>query len=200
MTGRILYKAFAAILVTGITFNSMAQTTEVAPVKKYKFTLYAGVGPNFYLNNLVLAKNKVNEFNYSFVGRIMWEPEHNLSLGIESGYNRLYSVNAELPAPHGSVHIVNVAIPIQIVVSMKFFKDYYASFSMGQSILLNNVSTTENGTFDATTVSLGDFGATIGYRRLISDRIYLGSEIKGYYSSKLQDRNIALVFLAGFRL
>ena len=200
MTRSTLYKTFIAILASSIAFNCMAQTADSARVKKHRFTFYAGVGPNFYLNNLVLAKNKVNEFNYSFVGRIMWEPEHNLSLGIESGYNRLYSVNTELPAPHGSVHIVNVAIPIQIVVSMKFFKDYYASFSMGQSILLNNVSTTENGTFDATTVSLGDFGATIGYRRLVNDRIYLGGEIKGYYSSKLQDRNIALVFLGGFRL
>jgi hypothetical protein len=200
MTGTTLYKTFLAILVGSIAFSSMAQTTDIAPVKKYRFTFYAGVGPNFYLNNLVLAKDKVNEFNYSFVGRIMWEPAHNLSLGIESGYNRLYSVSAELPPPHGSVHIVNVAIPIQIVVSMKFFKNYYANFSMGQSILLNKVNTTENGSFNATTVSLGDFGATIGYRRLVNDRIYIGAEIKGYYSSKLQDRNIALVFLGGFRL
>jgi hypothetical protein len=84
MTGRTLYKAFIGILVSTIGFNCVAQTTDSASVKKnHRFTLYAGVGPNFYFNNLVLAKDDVNELSYSFVGRIMWEPEHNLSLGIE---------------------------------------------------------------------------------------------------------------------
>ena len=177
----------------------MAQTKDATSAKTHHFTFYAGVGPNYYFNNLVIAKNKVNEFSYSFIGRIMWEPKHNVSLGIESGYNRLYSVDADLPAPRGNVHIVNVAIPIRIVVSMKFFQNFYANFNMGQSILLNKVSSSDYGTFDASSISLGDFGLDIGYKRLINDRVYLGSEIKGSYSSKLQDRNIALVFFCGFR-
>ena len=199
MTRITLYKIFTAIFFCCFAFRGMAQTNDAKSVKTHHFTFYAGVGPNYYFNNLVLAKNKVNEFNYSFIGRIMWEPKHNLSLGIESGYNQLYTLNADLPAPRGNVHIVNVAIPIRIVVSMKFYQHFYASFNMGQSILLNKVRTSEYGTIDASTLSFGDFGLDIGYKRLINDRIYLGSEIKGSFSSKLQDKNIALVFFAGFR-
>jgi hypothetical protein len=70
---------------------------------------------------------------------------------------------------------------------------------MGQSILINKVTTNASGNFDASTLSLGDFGLTVGYRRSMSERIYLATELKGYYASKLDDKNIALVFLAGYR-
>jgi len=70
---------------------------------------------------------------------------------------------------------------------------------MGQSILINKVTTTVNGNFDASTISLGDFGLTVGYRRTMSERIYLGTELKGYYASKLDDKNIALAFMVGYR-
>ncbi len=193
-----LYKILVLLFVSTFTFKCIAQTTDSLSVKKnYRFTVYAGVGPNFYLNNLVLAKDGVNELSYSFVGRIMWEPEHNLSLGIETGYYRLYSVKAT--SGDTSVHIVNAAIPIGVVVTMKFFKNFYASFLLGQSILKNKVKTTNSEDVEATTISLGDFGAAIGYKRLISERFYLGSEIKGFYSSRLQDKNIALVLMGGFR-
>ena len=186
------------VFISGIAFKGISQTNNTTTLKNHKFTFYLGVGPNYYFNNLVLAKDKVKELSYSFVGRFMWEPKHNLSLGVESGYNRFYSVDGELPGA-GHVHIVNAAIPIRIVVSMKFFENYYASFNMGQSVLKNKVSTSNGGIFDASNVSLGDFGLDIGYKRLVSDRFYLGSEIKGTYSAKLEDKNIALVFLGGYR-
>lgn len=199
MIRTVFNKLIFAALICIFSISVNAQSDGKSSEKKYKFSLYAGVGPNYYFNNLVLGKNYVNEVNYSFVGRLMWEPEHNLSLGIESGYNRLYTMDVEVGAAKIGTHIVNVAIPIQIVVAMKFFENFYASFSLGQSILKNQVSTTGYGDFNASSLSLGDFGATIGYKRLVGKRIFLGSEVKGYYSSKLEDKNISLIFLSGFR-
>lgn len=195
----IINRLLVGILFFSVALTSNAQTNKALPAKNHKWTLYAGLGPNYYFNNLELAKNKVNEFNYSFVTRIMWEPEYFLSLGFESGYNRLYSVDASIPSK-GNVHIVNVAIPLQLVISMKFLKNYYCNFNMGQAILLNNVSTSGFGTYDATVLSLGDFAATVGYRKKISDRFFLGTELKGYYSAKLDDKNLSLLFMTGYRL
>ena len=192
-------KILAGILLLIVAFKDNAQTNTTPVAKSYKFTFYGGVGPNFYFNNLVLAKEYVNPYNFSFAGRIMWEPEYNISLGIESGYYLLYSLDVDYGASYGSVHIVNAAIPIQIVVSMKFFENYYCSFSLGQSILKNMVKTTKFGDVNASTFSLGDFGAAIGYKHLVSYRIFFGTEVKGFYSSKLDDKNIALLFTSGFR-
>src|SRR5215217_6473185 len=154
MTGTTLYRILVLLFVSTFTFKCVAQTSDSSSVKKnHRFTFYAGVGPNFYFNNLILAKDDVNELSYSFVGRIMWEPEYNLSLGIETGYNRLYSV--KVASGDSSVHIVNAAIPIEIIVTMKFFENFYASFLLGQSILKNKVRTTNLENVDATTISLG---------------------------------------------
>ncbi len=183
-----------AVVLLG-SYQVEGQTHE----KKRVVAVYAGLGPNYYFNNLVLAKNKVNELNYSFVGRIMWEPGNLLSLGFETGYNRFYSVDLST-SNNGTAHIVNAAIPIQLVISMKFLRSYYANFTMGQSMLLNRVGTSNYGRYDANVVSLGDFGAAIGYRKAWKPRFTIGGELKGYYSSKLDDKNIALVFVVGYKL
>jgi Outer membrane protein beta-barrel domain len=166
---------------------------------EHKWVLYGGVGPNYYFNNLVRANDKVNELNYSFVARLMWEPEYRLSIGFETGYYRLYSLTGTNPST-GDVRINNASIPIQVVVSMKFFDNFYGNFNMGHAILLNNVTTSAQGDFSASTFSLGDFTLTAGYRKLWKERLYIGAEIKGYYSTKLDDKNIAFVFMTGYKL
>lgn len=195
---RVAFYTIAFVLQLGCaSFMSMAQSESAAGKKDRHFTIYGGVGPSYYFNNLVIGKNGVNELGYSVVGRFMWEPEYRLSLGFETGYFQLYS--ADYNKGQDKAHIKNVAIPIQIVISMKFLKNYYCNFSMGQSILLNKVTASVAGDFNASVVSLGDFGATVGYRRPVGERIFLGAEVKGYYSSKLDDKNIALAFMAGYR-
>jgi hypothetical protein len=174
------------------SFQGFAQSDQNKKNKLRHFTFYGGVGPNFYFNNLVLAKDQVNVLNYSVVGRIMWEPEYRLSLGLETGYNRLYTIHTS------GVHIINGAVPIQFVISMKFLKSFYGNFSYGRSILINKVSSTTYGNLDATAVSLADVTLTVGYKRKLNERISLGSELKYYYASKANDNNLALVFICGY--
>ncbi len=192
------HKLFVGLLVCCAALGEVSAQAS-APAKKHRWTVYGGIGPNYYFNNLERAADKVTELNYSFVARLMWEPEYFLSIGFETGYNRLYSLSGTGPIV-GDVSIVNVAIPIQLVVSMKFSKHIYGSFNVGQAILLNNVSTQFKGNFDASVLSLGDFAATVGYKKDISERFTMGTELKFYYSGKLDDKNVALLFMAGYRL
>lgn len=196
---RINFFVGVLIFVLSIT-SASAQTAATAPSgKKHRWIVYGGVGPNYYINNLEVAADKVKPLNYSFVARLMWEPEYFLRLGFETGYNQLYRMSGTHPAT-GDVSIVNASIPIQFVVSMQFLKHYYWNFGMGQAFLMNNVSTDKLGNYDASVLSLGDFTATLGYRKDISERFTLGAEFRGYYSGKLEDKNLALVFMAGYRL
>lgn len=174
------------------SINAMSQPVSVEKKKIRHFVFYGGIGPNFYFNDLVLGKDQVNALNYSVVGRIMWEPEYRLSLGLETGYNRLYTMRTP------DVHIINSSVPIQFVVSMKFLKSFYGNFSYGRSILVNKVSSTSYGNFDATAVSLADVTLTVGYKRKLNDRISLGTELKFYHASKANDENLALVFMCGY--
>jgi hypothetical protein len=197
MNGIARFTVFAVICCS--PFAGLAQSSQATPLDAHRWTLYGGIGPNFYFNNLEVGTDRVNEVNYSFIARAMWEPEHRLSLGFETGYIRLYSIKGTTSAL-GDVNIANIAIPLQLVISMKFFKRFYGNFSLGQTILLNQVSSSKHGNFDATAISLGDFGATVGYKKPINDRFYMGVELKGYYAAKLDDKNMSLLFMTGYRL
>jgi hypothetical protein len=183
-------------LIYALTVTVNAQTNSSATEKKHAFTIYGGLGPNIYFNNLVLAKDDVKEINYSFAARFMWEPEYLLSLGFETGYIRLYTVS---PKEAPGVDISNYAIPLHIIVSMKFLKRFYFNFGSGQTILLNKVSS-ETETNNASSVSLGDFTGTLGYRKKFENRLSIGVETKFFFASKLDDKNMAFLFMVGYSL
>src|SRR6266550_9613730 len=85
-------KIFTGILMCCSLFQATAQDKN-ALEKDRHFTVYGGIGPSYYFNNLVVGKQGVHELGYSVVGRFMWEPEYFLSLGFETGYFRLYSAD-----------------------------------------------------------------------------------------------------------
>ncbi len=199
MSMKIFFLTILIAIGIGITSKGNAQELPtVNKKKKHKYSLYMGVGPNYYFNNLVLAKDYVRELNYSFVTRFMWEPEFFVSLGFETGYNKLYTVKGD-PAATNGTKIVNASIPIQFIISMKFLKVFYGNFTMGQAIRLNKVTTNASGDYNASNFSLGDYGIGVGYKKSISNKFSIGTELKGYYSSKLEDRNMALLFMAGYK-
>ena len=202
MNRRIFHRAIRnlfTVAIIGMTATMAAAQSTDGQQKQHRWVVYGGIGPNIYFNNLEIAADRVKPLNYSFVARLMWEPEYFLRLGVETGYNQLYTMSGSHPVT-GDVRIVNSIVPLQGVISMRFSEHFYGNFNLGFGILYNNVSTTNLGNFDASVMSLGDFAAAVGYRRDMSERFTLGAELRGYYSGKLQDRNLALVFMAGYRL
>lgn len=188
------YKYSFSILFCLFSLNILAQKDNPVQVKKQRFSLYGGVGPNYYFNNLVIAKNYVQPWNYTLVGRLMWEPEYFLSLGIESGYYQLYTVNYTEPFL-GHAQVTNAAIPVQLVVSMKFLSNYFADLSIGQTNLLYKFSKPDMNSFESTSWSLADFGITLGYKYHIKKKVSVGVETKFFHSAKNKDSNLALVFM-----
>jgi len=186
-----------AMLFCIFSLNLVAQNNNVTQVHKHKFSLYGGVGPNYYFNNLVIAKNYVQPLNYSVSARLMWEPEHFISLGIESGYYQLYAVKYTAPSLW-TAQVVNTAVPIQLVMSMKFLRNFYADLSIGQTNLVSKFSSPEKARVEYSTWSLADYGITLGYQHPINDHFSFGIESKFFHSTKNDDRNLALMLVAAF--
>jgi hypothetical protein len=178
----------------------LAQNGEGETGPYHKFSVYAGAGPSYFFNNLVVAKDDVSNFKYAISARVMWEPQHSfVALGIETGYYRLYSVKSRAPQPKAD--ITNSSVPIMFDISMKFSKKFYANWGMGQSITFNKVSNTDSSyNYNANTWSFSDFTATFGYRFKQKTNISYAAELKGFYSSSYQNATIALLFIVGFKL
>jgi hypothetical protein len=196
-----IYKTLIVIFSCLIVLDSYAQNTvnAVTVSGKYrKFALYGGVGPSYFINNLKILKDDVSNFKYAFSLKGMWEPQNSVvSLGIETGYYRLYTVKST--NPKGDVS--NSTVPIMFVAGMKFSKRFYAYWSMGQSITFNKVSNTDSAyNFNNSVWSVADFAATFDYRIAQKERISYEVELKGFYSSKYENATIALLFIVGFKL
>jgi len=193
-----IYKLLLALLFSFVAGKSFAQNGEGETGKYRKFSIYAGAGPSYFINNLVILKDGVSSFKYAISARFMWEPQHSfVSLGFETGYYRLYSVKST--SPKGDV--TNSAVPLMFVASMKFSKKIYVNWSMGQSLNYNKISNTDSAyNFNSSYLSTADFAVTFGYRFVQKEKISYIGEIKGYYSSKYENATIAILFIVGFKL
>lgn len=179
-----------------LALNALAQGEQV-PQRQHHFTVYAGVGPTYFFNNVVTGSALVNEWNYSVDFRLMWEPQHRLSLGIESGYYRLYTANATNPV---KVNIVNSAVPVHIVAVMNLLKALYLNFSFGPTFLSNKVHADQYGDFDASSVSLADFSGMLEYRFKQVQRFNFAVGSKFFYTSHTNDKTLALLLIVGYKL
>jgi hypothetical protein len=193
-----IHKLLIAFLFCFVTFKSFAQNGEGESGKYHKFSVYAGAGPSYFINNLVILKDGVSSFKYAISARFMWEPQHSfVSLGFETGYYRLYSVKST--TPKGDV--TNSAVPLLFVASMKFSKKVYVNWSMGQSLNYNKISNTDSAyNFNSSYLSTADFAVTVGYKFVQKPTISYAAELKGFYSSKYDNETIALLFIVGFKL
>src|SRR5690242_8566577 len=87
-----------ALFFCFVAGKSLAQNGEGETGKYRKFSIYAGAGPSYFINNLEILKDDVSSFKYAISARVMWEPQHSfVSLGFETGYYRLYSVKSASP-------------------------------------------------------------------------------------------------------
>jgi hypothetical protein len=194
-------KTFATIFIVIFSLMMLTFSTPVkvnAQTKKHRLALYLGAGPNYYFNNLEIGKGLIQPLNYSFVGRFMWEPGRLITLGIESGYYQMYTATYDKVSGE-QIRISKIAVPIQLVSSIKIWQHYYANFSIGQTSIVSKVNGPSIGSSQSGSWSLADFSVGGGYRYMFKSRISVAVEAKFFYSTKYQDGNLGLVFLVGYK-
>lgn len=153
------------------------------------FTVRVSAGPNYYFNNLVLFKENVKPLNYSIYAKFLWNSRYRLSFGIETGIIRLYRIGDIGFDPEAGSSIT--AIPIHLAIQMRVYDHFYLSGSFGPT-LLRNRSTTSKAENVTGTTSIADVSLGLGYKHQLGKNTHIGAELKYFYSSKAEDRNIAL--------
>jgi len=158
--------------------------------------LIVGGGYGHYFNNLTnVSSIDMVANNPNLTTKLMWQAEHRLRVGIESGYYPIYTTS-RIQTEYSSIELkthLNV-IPILLNISMVLFKNVEASFSTGwasmrYSILSDNAS---EGSISGTTMSKYNLMLGLTYYYPISKRIDLGTEIKYLYLSKTLDNHMSI--------
>ncbi len=158
----------------------------------YNVNFNLGLGPSIYLTDMDY-ENFYGNYPFVFTFRIMWEPEHLLKLGVESGYLPLFyletkffdtvfgTTNAELSLN---------SIPVMAVFSMEFAENFELIGGVGGFILISEVTSFDNYVLSWSWSNAYELG--VSYLHPISANLKVGGEIKTYYISRLE--NYDLVF------
>jgi hypothetical protein len=185
----MFYKILSILLL--IAFASFPQEKD----QFYSLSAEAGAGYAYFLTDL--DNPDLNQGGYSGTFRVMWHPEHLLSLGIETGYWRLYSLEGSIStAEYGSTtsEVSMISVPVMGVFSMKVFPemlpDLEIKFLTGILLLTNNINA-YGVEQNSSLMSIGFAGAAT-YLVPLNDIISLGGELKYHYISKIQDADLSL--------
>jgi hypothetical protein len=182
------------ICLTAYFSQSYSQSDD----SEYAVTAYLNVGYSRFISEL--DYEDLNKNGFSGTIRLMWEPEHLLSIGIESGYLQLYDISTQLTIQdtitfNGSSELT--AVPIIAVYSMELFENFKLSVGSGMFLLTSKVDALGNPV-NSNQVSTGVLGSASYYYPL-SHTISLGGEIKYYLINKIEDGSLNFQFSLQYR-
>lgn len=132
--------------------------------------------------------------------RVMWTPEHLLSVGFETGFARVYSVKAkDVQTPFGRTDFSSVlnVIPFSLTFSMHItrrLEGYIAS----TSYLLYSYTQSFGSSVYGTMLSIG-FSAAFSYMWMVDDDWSAGCELKWYHIEKSKDDNAMFEVVVSYR-
>jgi Outer membrane protein beta-barrel domain len=162
--------------------------------KSYSISTELGAGYSRYFTTM--DYDDLNQNGFSGTVRVMWNPEHLLSLGLESGYQYLYSLdvsNYDTEFGNTNVKATMYTVPIFIVFAMKVFPNVKLTAGSGAYLLFNS----GEAFGDALNSNQISIGAHVGasYTYPINNSMAIGGELLYSYFSKLQDQTVAIQFL-----
>ena len=197
MFNRIKLNIVFATLIISLA-ACFSQTYSQSDDSEYAVTAYINAGYSRFISEL--DYNDLNKNGFSGTIRLMWEPEHLLSIGIESGYLQLYDISTQLTIQdtitfNGSSELT--AVPILAVYSMELFENFKISVGSGMFLLTSKVDALGNPV-NSNQVSTGVLGSA-SYFYPISHTLSLGGEIKYYLINKIEDGDLTLQFSLQYR-
>jgi hypothetical protein len=186
-------------IIIALLTSSTLFAQETAPEKPYYVKTYLGAGYNHFLTNMKYEGLIKHGFNSTL--SIMWQPEHLLSIGLESGYYYIYSYNSgtQLTTFGLTKSSATLAvIPIFVKFSMKMGHGFKLSAGYG-SYILDSFAKSFDEEVNSTEISTGLMSA-VSYMKPISRNFDFGVELKFNSINKIDDYAIALQIVLGYNL
>jgi len=181
-------KGKATIILIFVSFFGIAvhsQKNDSLTVKRNHYSLSLGTGWSHYINSLEIGKDeaRINSLGVSL--KFFWEPEHRLSLGLETGFYRLYRVSSKSYSDISGQASMS-AIPFLLTVRMRVVDHLYLSTGAGLALMLNKVSGIGQSV-NSTIWSLSNYQFSASYLYPVSKFWGVGGEFKMLNFGKADD-------------
>ncbi len=165
----------------------------------YSVTIDVGGGFTRYVT--LLPQIGLDKNSFHVTGRIMWKPEHLLSVGIESGFVPLFKLNANnYQSFFGStdVELSLNAVPIFLTFGMDIFENFRLYAGVGGASLNSTADYFDNKVVSSSWTNAYELAAS--YMLPISSGLNLGGEFKWYNFSKIEDSALLLQIVLRYNL
>ncbi len=159
------------------------------------FGIYTGVGWLHYIDNMVrnVGYEPVTELNFACPTiKFMWEPEHRLSFGLETGFYRMYEIGyfwQEANKP-----LVADCVPIFININIDLGKNFYIGIGTGVAVLQNKINAYSSA------FSYANYQFSLSYRYPLAKNWVIGGETHYIWIGKNNDNMLTLQALLGYKL
>jgi hypothetical protein len=177
----------AVIVISSVALPQLNDTT-------YSLSTEIGVGYSRYFTTM--DYDDLNQNGFSGTVKVMWNPEHLLSIGLETGYQQLYSLDiSDYSTEFGNTNVSAsmYTVPIFIVFAMKVLPNVKLSAGSGVYLLFNS-GEAFGDELSSNQISIGaHVGASYTYP--INNSMAIGGELLYSYFSKLQDQTVAIQFV-----
>lgn len=188
-------KFIITVLTLFFTVTLFAQKVD----STYHVNLGIGSGYSYYVTSLDMKS--LNKHSFTVITRLMWQPEHILRVGVESGYLPLYTLNKSgFQSEFGTtdVDISLRAVPIMLVFAMEFFPGFEMSGGIGGMILYSSVDSFGNKVVSSSWSNSMTFSAS--WLTPVYNKLHIGGEVKWYNIAKIQDSAFVLQFALKYSL
>lgn len=161
-------------------------TTQRTHAKRFALVMYVGGGLSVYSAPLgipaSLGQRKIYRLGVPATLRVLWQTDHRLRLGIESGWTTMYAYRGQSPTAPARVYVS--AVPALVVWSMPVSRRLALFAGVGGYRIQTSLQ--YEGRVDNSTISLGWMAAG-SYTYPISRQVGLAAELKWYDATTTDD-------------
>ncbi len=176
--------SFTLVLIC-FTLVAFSQQKDSVKVRLNHYTLTVGAGWTHYIDNLEYGNKNIRKDFAGVSFKFYWEPEHRLSLGLETGYYKLFRTTNEF-TPDTTFYVDRTVVPMLLLVRMRIVDNVYLGAGMGLAFITNKVSGVNNSIVTKTT-SMSNFELSGAYIYPLSNLLRIGGEFKLFHFGNMSD-------------
>jgi hypothetical protein len=188
----------ASLILLCLALAAFPQKTDSVKVRLNHYSFNIGAGWTHYIDNL---DNGNKDLKQDFAGlslKFFWEPEYRLSLGLETGYYKLFK-STNQANPDTVVTVDRNVIPLLLLVRMRIIDNFYLTAGTGLAIIKNKAAGLGQE-ITTSTNSLSSFQLSASYLYPLGKHFRVGGEFKAFHFANQNDWMYSLQLLCAFRL
>jgi hypothetical protein len=188
---------YFTIILVFCTLALFSQKKDSLHVKLNHYSFTVATGWTHYIDNLENGDQKLKQDFMGFAFKFFWQPEYLISLGLETGYYKLFRATEQISVDT-TAKVDRSVVPLLLLVRMRIIENFYLGAGMGIAIITNK--TTGVGPEIVTkTNSLSNFELCGSYIYPLNKRWRVGGEAKAYHFGSLNDWMYSLQVLCAIR-